>query len=704
MRTSHQRTRYRFAFDIGGTFTDLVLSGADGSVYTGKVLSTHDEIVKPIVEGLGGILERHKISTAQIDEVVAGATTIVTNLIIERKGAPTGLITTRGFRDVIEIGREMRYDVYDLTAPFPAEIVPRALRAELPERVDHQGNVLQAPTDKQIQDVILELRRAGAATIAVCLLHSYRNPAHEERVRVVGQRVAPEIPISLSSEIVAEIREYERTIATVLNAYVMPMVGSYLTEIEVGLKAFGINGTLQLMQSNGGVISRELGERLPIRMLESGPAAGALGAAHTLRSFKQSNAIAFDMGGTTAKTCLIIDGAPGITNEFEAARERRFKKGSGLPIRLPTVDLIEIGAGGGSIAYVDQGGLLKVGPQSAGSQPGPACYGLGGLDPTVTDAALLLGYLDPEGTLSGVVRLRPALAEQAIKTKIANVLGLTVTEAASGIHQIVSEHMASAVKTHAAEKGTDVRRHTLLAFGGAGPIHAREVALRCGCTQIIVPANAGVFSAIGLLVAPIKVDTVRTRFSLLSAIDWTEIEALYADLALRLTADLVSAGTPKEIIAFRRSGDMRYVGQGFEVNAELPASFNVESYCDVTARFHGAYERLFGHSLRNQPIEALSWRLEATAKTEWHIAPPQYAPSSDARKRHRSVYFPRIKQHVDIPVLEESELHPNEIYKGPALVEQAGSTIVIGPGDKFVRDEAANVNITIALPKGEGQS
>lgn len=696
-----QTTRYRLAFDVGGTFTDLVLSGSDGSIHTAKVLSRHEEIVKPIVEGIATILERHRIQAAQIDEVVAGATTVVTNLIIERKGAPTGLITTGGFRDVIEIGREMRYDVYDLTAPFPAQIVPRALRAELPERVDHQGAVIQAPSDDRIAEAILGLRKAGARSIAVCLLHSYRNPVHEQQIKAVSQRLAPEIPISLSSEIVPEIREYERTVATVLNAYVMPIVGTYLTEIENGLNVFGVSGTLRLMQSNGGVISRELGERLPIRMLESGPAAGALGAAHRLRTYRKSHAIAFDMGGTTAKTCLIVDGEPGITNEFEAARERRFKKGSGLPIRLPTVDLIEIGAGGGSIAYVDPGGLLKVGPQSAGSNPGPACYGLGGMEPTVTDAALLLGYLDSESTLSGAVRLRKELAERAIKTRIADVLGLSVIEAASGVHQIVSEHMASAVKTHAAEKGTDVRRHALLAFGGAGPIHAREVALRCGCTQIIVPANAGVFSAIGLLVAPLKVDTVRTRFSPLKAVDWREIEQLYADLIRRLAEDLVSAGAPRERIQFRRTADMRYVGQGFEVNADMPASFGIDSYNDAANRFHEAYERQFGHSLRSQSVEVLSWRLEATAKTEWQITPSSEAGRSNDRKRQRSVFFPRLKRYVDTPVLFEAELEANETYTGPVLVEQAGSTIVIGPGDRFVRDGGGNVNITISVPQGE---
>lgn len=693
--------RYRLTFDIGGTFTDLVLSGSDGCVHSAKVLSRHDEIAMPIIEGLAGILKHHKISTDQVDEVVAGASTVVTNMIIERKGARTGLITTKGFRDVIEIGRELRYDVYDLTAPMPSELVPRTLRAELPERVDAQGEQLQIPNDDEIKAAIVHLQAAGAESIAVCLLHSYRNPAHEELVKAVSQRIAPEIPISLSSEIVPEIREYERIIATVLNAYVMPKVGTYLTQIEDNLKTFGINAVLRLMQSNGGVISRELGERMPIRMLESGPAAGALGAANAVKAFRHPNAIAFDMGGTTAKACLITNGEPGITNEFEAAREQRFKKGSGLPIRLPSVDLIEIGAGGGSIAYIDHGGLLKVGPRSAGSNPGPACYGLGGYEPTVTDAALVLGYLENHSTLSGAVQLRVELAEQAIKDKIADILGLSVIEAASGIHQIVTEHMASAVKTHAAEKGADVRRHALLAFGGAGPMHAREVALRSGCTQIVVPANAGVFSAIGLLVAPLKVDTVRTRFSSLNTIDWEEMERLYVELIRRLTMDLVSAGASRDDIGFRRSADMRYIGQGFEVNVEMPPSFGIESYSDAATRFHEAYERQFGHSLPSHLLEALSWRLEATASTGWRIASPADEFRANMPRRSRPVFFPRLKEFIDTRVLAESELHVGEAYKGPALVEQPGSTIVIGPGDTFVRDAAGNVTITLPVRKGE---
>lgn len=703
MNPARKGVRYRFGFDIGGTFTDLVLSGSDGAVFTGKALSDQIDPVAPIVGGLKIILAEHKIEPSQIDEVVAGATTAVANLVIERKGASIGLISTLGFCDLIEIAREIRYDVYDLMAEYPDPIVPRALRGELSERIDHLGAVLRAPSDDEIEQVILKLRRGGAKAIAVCLLHSYRNPVHEERVRDVARRVAPDIAISLSSEVNAEIREYERTVATVLNAYVIPMVGTYLTRIETGLKAYGIDATLQVMQSNGGMISRDFGERMPIRMLESGPAAGALGAAHTARRTEALNIVAFDMGGTTAKACLISNGEPEVTTEFEVARVHRFKKGSGLPLRLPVVDLIEIGAGGGSIASVDQTGLLKVGPRSAGSSPGPACYGLGGTEPTVTDAALVLGYLDPDCSLSGAVRLRVELAEQAIKLRVADPLGLSLIEAASGIHRIVCESMASAAKIHAVEKGRDIRRYTLLAFGGAGPIHAREVARRTGCTEILVPANAGVFSAVGLLVAPMKVDIVRSRFAPLETVDWDAIEALYLEMRARLSDELALAGVAQEAIEFHRSADMRYVGQGFEVNTRLPATLTPGCTVDVVERFHGAYHAQFGHRIEGHLIEALTWRLEGIVRVDW----PEMIPTARARPiggaaRSRPAFFPDINRFMDTPVLAEDELVRGELRDGPALIEQAGSTVVIGPGDRYSMDGIGNIRIALGGRKEKG--
>lgn len=696
MSAAH-RIRYRFGFDIGGTFTDLVLSGSDGSIYAGKVLSNHDDVARPIVNGLDAILKQQGIEVAQVDQVVAGATTAVTNLVIERKGARTALIATQGFGDIVEIGRELRYDIYDLGAEYPDPIVPRELRGELAERIDYRGEVLLAPSDDDIAKVVLALKQRGAEAVAVCLLHSFRNPEHEQRVRAVAGRVAPELCVSLSSEVIAEIREYERTVATVLNAYVMPMVGDYLGRIEAGLKAFGVAARLQIMQSNGGVISRDFGERMPIRMLESGPAAGALGAAHAAQRSGCADIVAFDMGGTTAKACLISGGEPEVTNEFEAARVHRFKKGSGLPVRLPVVDLIEIGAGGGSIASVDQAGLLKVGPHSAGSNPGPACYGLGGTRPTVTDAALVLGYLDPNGDLSGAVRLRLDLAEKAIKTHIADPLGMSVVEAAGGIHRVVCEHMASAVKIHAAEKGKDVRRYTLLGFGGAGPIHAREVSRRSGIRTIIIPANAGVFSAVGLLVAPIKVDMVRTRYLPLKDVRWDEIEALYAEMEQALDRDLEAAGVERDKIEHRRCADMRYVGQGFEVRTEIPSRLSQGCAEEVAEGFHRAYQQQFGHRRDDQDIEALNWRLEGFVRVRLPDQPaiPQRS-AAHASSRSRPVFFPEAG-FVETPIHSLAELERDAMHEGPALIEQAGSTIVIGPADTFVVDRLDNVRIVFRV-------
>jgi len=694
---------YRFAFDIGGTFTDLVLLASDGRIKTAKVLTGSPDVVAPICAGLLSMLKEHGIGMDEINEVVVGATTAVTNLVIEKKGAKTAIITTAGFRDVIEIARELRYDLYDLTTLGPDPIVPRALRYEINERIDASGAVLEAASEQQIESVIRQLLSQDVRAIAVCFLHSFTNSTHEDRVKAIANKIAPELYVSLSYEVLGEIREYERTVATALNACVMPMVGNYLSAIENGLRNIGLHATLQIMQSNGGVISREIGERMPIRMLESGPAAGALGAAHSARQANTPDVMAFDMGGTTAKACLVTHGKPSITTEFEAARQQRFKKGSGLPVRLPTVDLIEIGAGGGSIAHIDTTGLLKVGPHSSGSSPGPACYGLGGTRPTVTDAALLLGYLDPQGTLSGAVKLQPDLAAKAIEEHIAKPLGMTVIEAANGIHRIVCEHMAVAAKIHAVENGRDIRRYTLLAFGGAGPIHAREVARRSGCANILVPANAGVFSAFGLLVAPMKMDMVRTRYARLDEMNWESVEALLKSMELTLRNEMASAGVPAEQILFKRSADMRYVGQGFEVETELPGLLEKTQQAQIEKYFEQAYEIRFGTKLIGQRVEAVNWRVQATSSVPLSVAyrgAEKNSVISEATSRVRQCFFPELNEFVSTPVLKLEELKKGAMQTGPALIEQPGSTVVIGPGDQFSLDEHDNIRISLAAKSG----
>jgi N-methylhydantoinase A len=678
---------YRFAFDIGGTFTDLVIMGPDGRLGVGKCLTRPGAITEAVAEGLGRLLEREGIAPAAVGEVVSGATTLVTNLVIERRGAATGLIATRGFGDVLEIRREFRYDIYDLTAPFPEPLVPRWRRAEVNERIDRDGAVLVPLDPADVRGVIAALRAAGVESVAVCLLHAYRNPAHERLVAEVAAAVAPELFVALSSEVLPEMREYERATATVLNAYVRPFIGRYFTGLEQMLRGLGIDASLHIMQSSGGVMSREFAEQFPIRMLESGPAAGALAGAHLGRQGRRPDLLCFDMGGTTAKACLVSRGEPDITTEFETARISRFKKGSGYPVKLPVVDLIEIGAGGGSIAYIDTTGLMKVGPRSAGAAPGPACYGFGGAEPTVTDADLLLGYLDPAYFLGGEMALRRDLAEAAVRARVAEPLGMSVTEAASGIYRIVSENMAAAAKIHAAEKGRDIRRSTLLAFGGAGPVHAREVGRRIGVRQVLIPLNAGVLSAIGLLVAPVVLDSVKSRFMRVADLDRKTVDEIFDEMrepALRALArmDVVAAD-----VVFERSADMRYVGQGYEVTVPLGEA-ELDDAQRLLQAFYQTYRRRFGRHLADVPVEVLSWRLKA----RWQGPLPRRRRVSlrsrvaPAPKRRRDAYYPDVGRFLSVPVYDHYALEPGVRIAGPAIVEQRESTTVIGPGERLLVD------------------
>ena len=688
--------RYRFAFDIGGTFADLVLLGPDGTLAVGKTLTRPEAITQAVADGLATVLQRERITPAAIREVVSGATTLVTNLIIERHGALTALITTQGFGDVLEIRREFRYDIYDLTAGFPEPLVPRWLRFEVTERLDAEGEVVVALERNEVQALVEEVRATGARSLAVCLLHSYRNPTHERLIGEVVSAVAPELFVSLSCDVLPELREYERTTATVLNAYVRPFVGRYFEALEEMLRGLGIDATLHIMQSNGGVLSREFGERYPIRMLESGPAAGALAGAHLGKQLGQPNLLCFDMGGTTAKACLVSEGRPDVTTEFETARIHRFKKGSGFPVKLPVIDLIEIGAGGGSIAFVDAMGLLKVGPRSAGAQPGPACYGLGGEEPTVTDADLFLGFLDPDYFLGGEMRLRADLAEQAVRTRVAGPLGMRVAEAASGIYQIVSENMAAAAKIHAAEKGRDIRAYTLLAFGGAGPVHAREVARRIGARQVLVPLNAGVLSAIGLLVAPVTIDAVKTRFMRLAEFDRKRIEEVFEEMREQTMSELTKMAIPEAAVTFERSADIRYVGQGYEVTVPLspPA---LRDPARFIAAFYATYRARFGRHLDDVAVEVLSWRLKAQVRTSRarRHQPAQVSRKAPRPKGQRAVYYPELGRFVKVRVYDNYALEPGSRLEGPGIVEQRESTTVLGPGDRAVVGDDRSLLISI---------
>jgi N-methylhydantoinase A len=564
--------RHRVGIDIGGTFTDLVLIDDEtGRRSVGKILSTPEDPSEAVENGLVELLGREGVEADQLTSIIHG-TTLVTNALIERNGAATALLTTEGFRDAVAIGTEHRYDMYDVFIEKPEPLVPRRLRYGVRERSLDDGSIEVELDEEQVRSIVAGLHDRGVRAVAVSFLHSFRNPAHERRVREILAEEAPEIAVSLSSEVAPEIREYERTSTTVANVYVRPLVEGYLRSLEDRLGRLGFGGSLYIMLSNGGTASVETACRFPVRLLESGPAAGALAAAYYGRAMDVPEVLSFDMGGTTAKACLIEGGEPLRSSEFEIARVYRFKKGSGLPIKAAVIEMIEIGAGGGSIAGLGPLGLPKVGPRSAGSEPGPVCYGRGGTEPTVTDADLILGYLDPDFFLGGKIRLDREAAQRAIEEKISRPLGLdSVEEAAWGIHQVVNENMANAARVHAIERGKDPRAYPLFAFGGAGPVHGYRVARALGLSDFIAPLGAGATSAFGFLCAPLSFDFVRSLYSRLDGLDWAQVNGALEEMEAEGRDLLRASDVADEDIRVRRLCEMRYAGQGHEVTVGLPA-------------------------------------------------------------------------------------------------------------------------------------
>src|SRR3989449_5032855 len=564
--------RARLGVDIGGTFTDLVvIDEATATARVGKVLTTAKDPAHGVEEGIHALLDEAGVRSDAVRAVVHG-TTLATNALIERKGAKTALLTTEGFRDALEIRREGRYDMYDLFIDPPPPLVPRHLRREVPERLLADGSILKTLDEAAARRALAELARDGVEALAICLLHAYVNPAHERRLSEIAREVSPGLSVSCSSEVVPEIREYERASTTCANVYVAPLMARYLEDLERRLAALGIDGQLYIMQSSGGIALPPLARRLPVRLVESGPAAGALAAAQAARERHEPKLLSFDMGGTTAKACVIDDGVRLVGREFEVARADRFKKGSGLPIRVPVIELIEIGAGGGSIARVDRMGLLKVGPDSAGADPGPACYNLGGRFPTVTDADLLLGYLDAEFFLGGRMRLDLEAAGRVVEEHVARRLGLDVTGAAWGIHRVGNWNMATAARIHGIERGRDLRQYPLFAFGGAGPVHCWQVAKILKVPRNLVPFGAGAMSAYGLLAAPLAFDFVRTGRQRLDRADWPAINRLFAEMEEEGRALLARAGVAAGGIRLSRIPEMRHVGQGHEGGGGRPPS------------------------------------------------------------------------------------------------------------------------------------
>ncbi len=686
-----KEAKYRLSIDIGGTFTDLVLiNEATGEVSITKVLSTPQDPSIGAFEGIRRILRENNVDPSQLS-VVIHATTVVTNTVIERKGAVTGLITTKGFRDILEIDRERRVTQYDFFEERLPPLIPRYLRKEVDERVDFDGSVVKPLNLDEVRAVIKELLNLGVQSIAVCFIHSYANPKHEQMVEELIRKEYPGIYVSISSAVLPEWREYERLSTTVVNAYTQPKAEKYLEGMEKGLKDMGCTGRLFIMSAGGGTMSIEAAARFPVRLLESGPAAGALAGAFIGRMIGEENLLSFDMGGTTAKCCLIERGEPRITTIFEVGGYR-FKKGSGYPVKVPTVDLIEIGAGGGSIAHVEMG-LLKVGPQSAGADPGPACYGRGGTEPTVTDANLILGYLNPDYFLGGEMKLYPDLAKKAIEEKVAKPLGLSLVEAAQGIYDVVTANMARAMRAVSVERGKDPSTLSLIAFGGAGPLHAVRMAQQLKIRKVIIPILAGVASAVGLLAADVKFDFVKTYVSRLDKVDVELVKKLYAEMEAEGLQLLKTAGvTEYEMI---RTADLRYVGQAYELNIRLPeGDITSDTLKELEARFIKAYEEAYGYTT-GDPVEAVNWRLLAVGKVPRVKVKKLSAEKRDPLKGTRKVFFSEYNDYVDCKVYDRYKMYPGVEISGPAIIEERESTTVVIPEAKATMDEYGNIIIML---------
>jgi len=687
---------YRVGVDIGGTFTDLLLIGADGRAVIGKTLTTPTDPSLAVETALKRALGEGLAQSGERGTLVHG-TTLVTNAIIERKGAPTALLTTAGFRDALEIGREQRYELYDLNLEFPKPLVPRHLRFDVPERTAADGGILQPLDEHFVRRLVAELRDKRIRAIAVCYLHSFRNPAHERRTAALIQEVAPEIRVSLSSDVVAEIREYQRTSTTVANVYVQQRVSDYLAELKRRLDGVSFKGSFFVMLSSGGIATAETASRFPVRLLESGPAAGALAAAHLGARAGFKDLLSFDMGGTTAKLCAVEDGRPLKAHDFEVDRVYRFRKGSGLPVKIPVIDMIEIGAGGGSVARVDALGLLKVGPESSGAEPGPACYGRGGTEPTVTDADLILGYLDAKYFLGGQMELNVNAARRAL-SRVAEKLKLTIEQVAWGIHQIVAENMANAARTHLGERGKDPRRMPLYAFGGAGPVHGYRVAEILHLPALVSPFGAGVGSTFGLLAAPLAFDFVRSAYSRLDGMNWAAANKLLDEMAAEGQGILESSGLSASEISYERTADMRYVGQGHEVSVPLPNGTLADSHLsDIQNSFEAVYRSLYGRKGPDVPLEVINWRVVAAGPNPaMDFRLPQKANGGSALKGKRRAYFPERDGYVETPVYDRYALAPGATFTGPAIVEERESTLIVGARGRGRVDDQLNVIVEFA--------
>ncbi|MBX7233217.1 MAG: hydantoinase/oxoprolinase family protein [Caldilineales bacterium] len=680
----------RLGCDIGGTFTDFVLlDDASGEMHVYKCLTTPGDPSDAVEEGVRALSARLPDLARRLQEVIHG-TTLVINAIIERKGAVTALLTTAGFGDVLEMGREIRYAPYDIFAEFPEPLVPRHRRLEVRERVRADGKVLIPLAEEEARAVVRHLPGLGVDSVAVCLLNSFENPAHELALKQIVQEELPGLSLSISYEVLPQIREYERTSTTVANAYVKPLVERYLRRLSGRLAGLGFAGRLFIMLSSGGVTSVETAAEFPVRIIESGPTAAVIAGEYFSRLFGMPEMFCFDMGGTTAKSCLIQDGQAGVVPTFEVGRVQRFMKGSGLTIQVPVVDLMEIGAGGGSIAHVSRMGTLQVGPESASAVPGPICYGRGGAQPTVTDADLLLGYLDAAYFLGGAMSLDAEAARKGIETQIAEPLGVSYLQAVWGIHDLINETMAAAAKTHIAERGGNPRLVTVAAFGGAGPVHAYGLARKLGAPRVVVPPNAGVGSALGFFTAPRAFDLVRSHKVPLASADFHEIERLFRTIEAEGERTLRRAGAIEPIV-YTRSVDARFVGQGSETNLPLPdGDFGTFTPETLRRRFDEGYEKLYGRTYPEIPVEFVNFRVRASLPIQLLELPrlqTNRQGSNAARKGERLAYSGLAGGFIPFAVYDRYLLPPGAAFPGPAIIEERESTVIVGEDARARVDE-----------------
>ena len=690
-------TPSRLAVDIGGTFTDVVLELPTGERITTKLLTTYDHPGKAVLKGITTVMDRANVSPSEIGLIIHG-TTLATNALIERRGANTALLTTEGHRDALEMAHEDRFEQYDINIDRPIPLVPRHLRLPVRERMDRDGNILIELDESTILRHLLILENYEIQSVAIGYLHAYVNPIHEIRTREVLAKARPDLSISLACEVAPEIREFERLSTACANAYVRPLMASYLARLAEELKTEGFLCPFLLMTSGGGLTTLDTATRFPIRLVESGPAGGAILAQRISEHLGLDRMLSFDMGGTTAKLCLIDDGKPLTSRSFEVDRVYRFKKGSGLPVRIPVIEMVEIGAGGGSIARIDKLKRIQVGPESAGSEPGPAAYDRGGTKPTVTDADIALGRVYPE---KFAFPLNIERANQSIQDSVALLLAIDINLAAFSISEVVDENMASAARTHAAEFGMDLAAREIVAFGGAAPLHAARLGHKLGATQIIIPPDAGVGSAVGFLLAPISYEVVRSRQQILDNLDHQLVNNLYAEMRSEALAIVQEASTSSNLIETRQAY-MRYVGQGHELAIDLPTGPYTELHRDrFTEIFEQTYVKLYGHRIEGVDVEALSWTLMVSEPVTQRLKSAKLKPSGPLKAIGEcSVFDAETATRMEVPVYLREQLAGDVFINGPALITEDQTTTVISSSFSASVNSLGCIVLTKKRPPG----